>query len=77
MGPLVIILYVYRTDLRSHGANKWAKLSVNLDADSIWNICWFLFCFLLCRKRREWDLYEPIVDLLSNEEVDALEAREA
>nr|XP_043608828.1 chromatin structure-remodeling complex protein BSH [Erigeron canadensis]XP_043608829.1 chromatin structure-remodeling complex protein BSH [Erigeron canadensis] len=29
------------------------------------------------RKRREWDLYEPIVDLLSNEEVDALEAREA
>ncbi|KAL7596218.1 chromatin structure-remodeling complex protein BSH isoform X1 [Lactuca sativa] len=29
------------------------------------------------RKRREWDLYEPIVDLLSNEEVDALEARES
>lgn len=29
------------------------------------------------RKRREWDLYEPIVDILSNEEVDALEAREA
>ncbi|XP_071702402.1 chromatin structure-remodeling complex protein BSH [Rutidosis leptorrhynchoides] len=29
------------------------------------------------RKRREWELYEPIVDLLSNEEVDALEAREA
>lgn len=28
------------------------------------------------RKRREWDVYEPIVDLLSNEEVDALEARE-
>ncbi|KAI7728859.1 hypothetical protein M8C21_026450 [Ambrosia artemisiifolia] len=29
------------------------------------------------RKRREWDLYEPVVDILSNEEVDALEAREA
>ncbi|XAR59281.1 hypothetical protein NMG60_11015039 [Bertholletia excelsa] len=28
------------------------------------------------RKRREWDVYEPIVDLLSNEEVDALEAKE-
>ncbi|PON64829.1 SNF5/SMARCB1/INI [Trema orientale] len=28
------------------------------------------------RKRKEWDVYEPIVDLLSNEEMDALEARE-
>lgn len=28
------------------------------------------------RKRREWDVYEPIVDLLSNEEVEALEAKE-
>ncbi|XP_059280388.1 chromatin structure-remodeling complex protein BSH isoform X2 [Lycium ferocissimum] len=28
------------------------------------------------RKRRDWDVYEPIVDILSNEEVDALEARE-
>ncbi|KAM3238483.1 chromatin structure-remodeling complex protein BSH isoform X1 [Capsicum annuum] len=28
------------------------------------------------RKKRDWDVYEPIVDLLSNEEVDALEARE-
>ncbi|XP_024023504.1 chromatin structure-remodeling complex protein BSH [Morus notabilis] len=28
------------------------------------------------RKRKEWDIYEPIVDVLSNEEVDALEARE-
>uniref|UniRef100_A0A5B7C2X9 Putative chromatin structure-remodeling complex protein BSH n=1 Tax=Davidia involucrata TaxID=16924 RepID=A0A5B7C2X9_DAVIN len=28
------------------------------------------------RKRREWDVYEPFVDLLSNEEVDAVEARE-
>ncbi|XP_070055972.1 chromatin structure-remodeling complex protein BSH isoform X2 [Nicotiana tomentosiformis] len=28
------------------------------------------------RKRKDWDVYEPIVDLLSNEEVDALEARE-
>ncbi|XP_051137277.1 chromatin structure-remodeling complex protein BSH [Andrographis paniculata] len=28
------------------------------------------------RKRKEWDAYEPIVDLLSNEEVDALEAKE-
>ncbi|KAK3003188.1 hypothetical protein RJ639_019917 [Escallonia herrerae] len=26
------------------------------------------------RKRKEWDVYEPIVDLLSNEEVVALEA---
>lgn len=28
------------------------------------------------RKRKEWDVYDPIVDLLSNEEVDALEAKE-
>ncbi|KAH9766648.1 Chromatin structure-remodeling complex protein BSH [Citrus sinensis] len=28
------------------------------------------------RKRKEWYVYEPIVDILSNEEVDALEARE-
>ncbi|KAJ0980039.1 hypothetical protein J5N97_015513 [Dioscorea zingiberensis] len=28
------------------------------------------------RKRKEWYLYEPIVDLLSNEEVEALDARE-
>lgn len=28
------------------------------------------------RKRKDWDMYEPIVDLLSNEEVDALEAKE-
>ncbi|KAJ7980489.1 chromatin structure-remodeling complex protein BSH [Quillaja saponaria] len=28
------------------------------------------------RKRKEWDVFEPIVDLLSNEEVDVLEARE-
>ncbi|KAF3637526.1 Chromatin structure-remodeling complex protein BSH [Capsicum annuum] len=31
---------------------------------------------LSARKKRDWDVYEPIVDLLSNEEVDALEARE-
>eukprot|EP00261_Vitis_vinifera_P034585 XP_019075828.1 PREDICTED: chromatin structure-remodeling complex protein BSH isoform X2 [Vitis vinifera] len=30
----------------------------------------------IIRKRREWDVYEPIVDILSNEEVDVLEARE-
>lgn len=29
-----------------------------------------------CRKRKEWDVYEPFVDLLSNEEVEALKARE-
>ncbi|KAL6545701.1 hypothetical protein OROGR_009575 [Orobanche gracilis] len=28
------------------------------------------------RKRKEWDVYEPIVDLLSNEELDALNAKE-
>ncbi|KAL8100520.1 chromatin structure-remodeling complex protein BSH [Apium graveolens] len=28
------------------------------------------------RKRKEWDVYEPIVDKLSNEEVSALEAKE-
>ncbi|XP_044484899.1 chromatin structure-remodeling complex protein BSH-like [Mangifera indica] len=28
------------------------------------------------RKRKEWDVFEPVVDILSNEEVDALEARE-
>lgn len=39
-----------------------------------------MFCFVLFlffyRKRKEWDVYDPIVDLLSNEEVDALEAKE-
>lgn len=35
-----------------------------------------VFLFLCNRKRKEWDVYEPIVDLLSTEEVDALEARE-
>ncbi|KAL2922348.1 Chromatin structure-remodeling complex protein BSH [Bienertia sinuspersici] len=28
------------------------------------------------RKRKDWDVFEPIVDILSNEEVEALEARE-
>ncbi|PKA54614.1 Chromatin structure-remodeling complex protein BSH [Apostasia shenzhenica] len=28
------------------------------------------------RKRKDWYLYEPIVDILSNEEVEALDARE-
>lgn len=28
------------------------------------------------RKRKEWDLYEPIVDILSAEEAEALDARE-
>ncbi|XP_021774704.1 chromatin structure-remodeling complex protein BSH-like isoform X2 [Chenopodium quinoa] len=28
------------------------------------------------RKRKDWDVYEAIVDILSNEEVEALEARE-
>lgn len=28
------------------------------------------------RKRKEWHLYEPIVDILSNEEAEALDARE-
>ncbi|EEF43211.1 chromatin structure-remodeling complex protein BSH [Ricinus communis] len=32
--------------------------------------------YSMIRKRKEWDVYEPIVDLLSNEEVEALEARE-
>lgn len=32
--------------------------------------------YSVVRKRKEWDVYEPIVDLLSTEEVDALEARE-
>lgn len=36
----------------------------------------FNFRSSVVRKRKEWDVYEPIVDLLSNEEVDALEARE-
>ena len=33
-------------------------------------LCLYLTCI---RKRDEWDVYEPIVDLLSNEGVDALE----
>ncbi|KAF3787366.1 Chromatin structure-remodeling complex protein, partial [Nymphaea thermarum] len=28
------------------------------------------------RKRKEWDLYEPIIDILSAEEVEALDAKE-
>ncbi|XP_074307381.1 chromatin structure-remodeling complex protein BSH isoform X2 [Silene latifolia] len=28
------------------------------------------------RKRKDWDVFEPIVDILSNEEVEILEARE-
>ncbi|KAK2364245.1 transcription regulatory protein SNF5, putative (BSH) [Trifolium repens] len=28
------------------------------------------------KKRKEWDVYELIVDLLANEEVDVLEAKE-
>ncbi|KAB5537330.1 hypothetical protein DKX38_014863 [Salix brachista] len=32
--------------------------------------------YSVVRKRKEWDVYGPTVDLLSNEEVDALEARE-
>ncbi|KAL6008914.1 hypothetical protein ACLOJK_022140 [Asimina triloba] len=28
------------------------------------------------RKRKEWDMYEPIVDILSPEEMEALDARE-
>jgi len=28
------------------------------------------------RKRKDWDVFEPIVDILSNEEVEAPEARE-
>ncbi|XXG84719.1 hypothetical protein AAC387_Pa10g2176 [Persea americana] len=30
----------------------------------------------IIRKRKEWDLYEPIVDILSAEEAEALDARE-
>lgn len=37
--------------------------------------CFFYFLVRL-RKRKDWDVYGPMVDLLSNEEVDALEARE-
>ncbi|KAH8494964.1 hypothetical protein H0E87_018226 [Populus deltoides] len=32
--------------------------------------------YSVVRKRKDWDVYGPMVDLLSNEEVDALEARE-
>ncbi|XP_057833633.1 chromatin structure-remodeling complex protein BSH isoform X3 [Cryptomeria japonica] len=30
----------------------------------------------ILRRRKEWDFYEPIIDVLSNEEVEALDARE-
>lgn len=36
----------------------------------------FFHLYHWIRKRKEWDVYEPIVDLLSVEEVEALEARE-
>ncbi|KAF9673236.1 hypothetical protein SADUNF_Sadunf10G0003400 [Salix dunnii] len=32
--------------------------------------------YSVVRKRKDWDVYGPTVDLLSNEEVDVLEARE-
>lgn len=28
------------------------------------------------RKRNEWDLFEPVVDLLTKEDIEAIEARE-
>lgn len=36
----------------------------------------FSFRSSVVRKRKEWDYYKPILDLLSNEDVDALEAKE-
>ncbi|XP_039028029.1 chromatin structure-remodeling complex protein BSH-like isoform X3 [Hibiscus syriacus] len=36
----------------------------------------FSFRSSVVRKRKEWDNYKPILDLLSNEDVDALEAKE-
>ncbi|XWS56321.1 hypothetical protein CRYUN_Cryun09bG0075800 [Craigia yunnanensis] len=36
----------------------------------------FNFRSSVVRKRKEWDYYKPILDLLSNEDVDALEAKE-
>ncbi|KAI9196692.1 hypothetical protein LWI28_026139 [Acer negundo] len=36
----------------------------------------FRFNSSVVRKRKEWEVYEPFVDILSNEEVDVLEARE-
>ncbi|KAE8702555.1 Chromatin structure-remodeling complex protein BSH [Hibiscus syriacus] len=35
-----------------------------------------LFRSSVVRKRKEWDYYKPVLDLLSNEDVDALEAKE-
>ncbi|CAI0441024.1 unnamed protein product [Linum tenue] len=32
--------------------------------------------YSVVRKRKEWDVYEPMVDILSNEEVNALESME-
>lgn len=46
---------------------------------SVWcmmSLTIFLHLYHWIRKRKEWDVYEPIVDLLSVEEVEALEARE-
>ncbi|XVF26800.1 hypothetical protein REPUB_Repub14bG0050200 [Reevesia pubescens] len=36
----------------------------------------FSFRSSVVRKRKEWDYYKPILNLLSNEDVDALEAKE-
>ncbi|GLT73916.1 hypothetical protein SLA2020_457450 [Shorea laevis] len=36
----------------------------------------FNFRSSVIRKRKEWDYYKPVLDLLSNEDVDLLEARE-
>ncbi|XP_021294347.1 chromatin structure-remodeling complex protein BSH isoform X2 [Herrania umbratica] len=36
----------------------------------------FSFRSSVVRKRKEWDYYKPTLDLLSNEDVDALEAKE-
>ncbi|XP_039030613.1 chromatin structure-remodeling complex protein BSH-like, partial [Hibiscus syriacus] len=35
----------------------------------------FSFRSSVIRKRKEWDNYKPVLDVLSNEDVDALEAK--
>ncbi|CAH2053462.1 unnamed protein product [Thlaspi arvense] len=53
-----------------HGsASKASGLSMDL-------VKLFSFKSSVVRKRKDLDVYEPVVDLLTNEEVDALEARE-
>ncbi|KAK9162521.1 hypothetical protein Syun_003423 [Stephania yunnanensis] len=53
--------------------NCYKQIAQNVRLSALENS---IVCIPTYRKRKEWDSYEPIVDLLSNEEVETLDARE-